>query len=175
MAKVRVRGKGLHGPYEVEVEVADQHAAAVMASAVEKAHGSSLSIKPAPGRTEGRRIVERSLSEYGADRPPLSAEEAAALRPKVPTIDQVEQFILRQPERLHSHPAVSQEFLGRSVSISKDRSAAEQRLFYLLHRRIEDARRRIEKRDRTGKFTKDAAAFGTRRVYRWQREGAATA
>jgi hypothetical protein len=175
MAKVRVRGKGLHGDYVIEAEVAEEHAAAVMASAVEKAHGSAMSFAPSPIQREIRQHTRKALTDFGPEEPRMSAEEATLLRAKVPSTEQVEEFILKQPDRLHSHPAVSMEFFGKVAGVSKDSSRDERRLFYILHRRIEDARRRIEKRDRSGKFAKDAAAFGTRRVYRWQREGTATA
>lgn len=175
MAKVRVSGKGPHGDFTVEAEVADEHAAAVVASAVEKAHGAAISL-PGPRRnvstteTTHRPVVREPLSEVAED-PFLTAEDATALRSKVPTTEQVEEFILKQPERRHSHPQVAREFFGRTVRISQDRSPAEKRLFYILHRRIEDARARIEKRDRSGKFAKTSTAFGTHREYLWEREG----
>ena len=182
MAKVSARGKGLHGDYTVEAEgVPAENVAAVMASAIEKAHGGSVSTSltsaaAAEQKTlQGPRIVKKVLAEFRASaEPAMTAEEAITLRAKVPTPEQVEQFILKQPEKKHSHPQVSREFLGRTVRISGDRSPAEKRLFYLLHRRIEEARRRIEKRDRSGKFVKDSAAFGTHREYRWEREGSTT-
>ena len=171
MAKIRVTGKGIHGHYAFEGEVAEEHAAAVIALVVEKAHGGAVPVPPAPRSPEGRKVAGKALSDFGPAELPLSEHEAGALRSKVPTTGQVEQFILKQSERRHSHPLVAREFFGRTVHMAKDSSRAEKRLFYILHRRIEEARRRIEKRDRSGKFTRDNAAFGVHREYRWEQGG----
>ena len=134
MAKIRVTGKGIHGHYAFEGEVAEEHAAAVIALVVEKAHGGAVPVPPSPRSPEGRKVAGKALSDFrtGQNCPCRNMRLAPCGR-KIPMMGQVEQFILKQSERRDSHPLVAREFFGRTVHMAKDSSRAEKRLFYILH------------------------------------------
>ncbi|MCW6166880.1 MAG: hypothetical protein LVQ64_00300 [Thermoplasmatales archaeon] len=85
---------------------------------------------------------------------------------KLPTVDEVIAFIDSQPNRRHGHRSVSENFLGRQVNFTPE-SAGQRRLYHRMEERIVNARHRIERRDKSGRFARQAGQAGHFRVYAW--------
>jgi hypothetical protein len=167
MAKVRLSGKAPHGDFHLETDVADEHVAAVVASAL--GHGVTttpngrVQRRGQPAKPSGR----RSLALKPA---PLSDQEAAALKAKIPSRAKVAEFISAQPGRRHSLEIIAEKFLGK-VPKALSPNNAERRVFFQLQNRITDARADLAREDKSGKFEVENLQFGKSRVYRWVRDG----
>lgn len=100
----------------------------------------------------------------------LTPEEARELASKVPTLDQVEEFIQSQPNREHSHLSVSAHFLGRPI-VNPDQSKDARRLYTRMMERILRARERIRRRDHSGEWKKTKRTIQRSPFYVWVPHG----
>lgn len=162
MAVLKIRKTG-PAPHDVEitVEVADEHVAHALVGAIESTHRLSI-----PPTQEAIRRRERRRTIEGPKR--LTEAQAASLRAKLPSVDQIKDFIVASPERVHSLRSLSEHFLGRRIR-PEGVSHAEHLLFYRLQDRAREARRKIVREDKSGRFEVDEPRkFGEPWTYRWK-------
>jgi hypothetical protein len=168
MARVHLRGRGSHGEIEATVEGTPEEVAQVLREYASNVHVStvyvSAPVQPSDARPQVPLVSPVPILQPKA---PLTPEDVSLLQKRVPPVDQVEAFILAQPNREHSLYAVCDHFLGRGISLN----TVTRRLYHRMIERVLLAREHIQKRDRAGTWKKAPRQLNRSSVWAWVPSG----
>ena len=162
MTQVKIR-KHHDGPVEFEADLDDEALNRILSDLLK----GPRSISTVSGIVE----VKARPRKNGTTRttPRLSEDQAERLKGRVPTAEEVAEFIRSKPDRAHSLKEVSEHFLGVHVN-GNSPSRAEKQLFWQIQDRASSARSLIERGDKSGRFVSDnIRRVGHSRVYSWRR------